>query len=217
MVGPLNNAVTQTPAVVRQPKQARARATRQKLLAATLTVLEQQGIERVSTNQIALRAGVNIASLYKYFPDKYAILKELALEFSRKQTDLICQYLHAAPLDAPLESVCHGLVDALINGTRHDRALVQLQRSLLVIPELHSAYRLSNEEIGDAMKPFLKQWGIKLSPARLKVAMICLGETCGALQDLALSRDERYDPAVIAELKFVLTAYYEQQRTSAKG
>ena len=199
-------------------KQERARVTRNKILAATREILQETGIEKVSTHLIDKQAGVNLASLYKYFPNKYEILKVLAFEFSARQTGLICEYLNNAPLETPLKNVCHGLVDALINGTRNDRALVQLQRALIVMPELHEAYRLSNIDIADAMKPFLKQWGIRMTKPQLEVAMTCLGEACGALQDLALSRDANYDEAVIDELKLLLTAYYEARMTpSAKS
>jgi AcrR family transcriptional regulator len=39
--------------------------------------LRKAGYEAMTTNQVAERAGVNIASLYQYFPNKQAILGEL--------------------------------------------------------------------------------------------------------------------------------------------
>lgn len=183
--------------------------TRQRILEAALGELAAGGLEKLSTNRIARRASVNIATLYKHFDNKYEILTELALGFSRKQSDLICRRLSATPLDATIETVCGGLVDALVDGTRGEKALAHLQRALMVIPELQSAYRLTNVEIAKAMSPFLERWGIRLEAAQLEVAMASVGEACAALQDLALSRDPRYDPQVIDELKLMLTAYYQ--------
>ena len=40
-------------------------------------ILIRQGAGRLTTNRIADRAGVNIASLYQYFPGKHAIIAEL--------------------------------------------------------------------------------------------------------------------------------------------
>jgi len=198
------------------PKQKRALQTRQRILDAALELLEQAGIERISTNQIARRAGVNIASLYKYFPDKYSILHELAQAFGQQQADLICNYLASTPLEMPIKVVCDGLVDAVIEGTRGGKALVQLQRSLIASPALLQAYRDTNQEIGQALMPFLRQWGIALTGKRLEMAMLCVGETFSALQDLALSRDANYDQAVVDELKLILSAYY-QARSSSDG
>ena len=105
--------------------------------------------------------------------------------------------------------MCNGLVDAVIEGTRGGKALVQLQRSLIASPELLEAYRATNYEIGKSMLPFLRHWGIKLEGAALEMTMLCIGENFSALQDLALSRDADYDQAVVEELKLILRAYYE--------
>ncbi len=192
-----------------QPQQKRALQTRQRILDAALELLETGGIEKISTNLIARHGGVNIASLYKYFPDKYTILHELAQAFGQKQADLVCAYLENTDLQASIKDVCDGLVDAVIEGTRGGQALVQLQRSLIASPELIEAYRATNHEIGKALLPFLRRWGIKLEGAALEMAMLCIGETFSALQDLALSRDANYDQAVVEELKLILCAYYE--------
>lgn len=195
-----------------RPRQRRALRTRRKILDAALELLETASIDRISTNQIARRAEVNIASVYQYFADKYAILNELALDFGQRQADLICDYLDHADREASIESVCDGLVDAVIEGTRGGRAPVQLQRSLIVSPELLAAYRATNHAIGRSMRPFLNRWGIRVSAAELDLIMLCLGEAFGALQDLALARDPNYDPAVIDELKRLLAAYYRARQ-----
>ena len=137
------------------------------------------------------------------------ILHELAQAFGQKQSDLICAYLETTDLQSPIETVCNGLVDAVIEGTRGGKALVQLQRSLIASPELLEAYRATNYEIGKSMLPFLRHWGIKLEGAALEMTMLCIGENFSALQDLALSRDADYDQAVVEELKLILRAYYE--------
>jgi AcrR family transcriptional regulator len=59
------------------PRQARARATVEALLQATADILKRDGYAKLTTNRIAERAGVNIASLYQYFPGKEAIVAEL--------------------------------------------------------------------------------------------------------------------------------------------
>ncbi len=44
---------------------------------ACLQILEQEGPERLTTQRIADVAGINIASLYQYFPNKEAILADV--------------------------------------------------------------------------------------------------------------------------------------------
>ncbi|MEV5594619.1 TetR/AcrR family transcriptional regulator [Streptomyces sp. NPDC052496] len=61
----------------KQPRQARAEATRQRILTAAAHVFAEYGYAAGTTNRIAERAQVSIGSLYQYYPNKDAILVEL--------------------------------------------------------------------------------------------------------------------------------------------
>lgn len=61
----------------KQPRQARAAATRQRILTAAAHVFAEYGYAAGTTNRIAERARVSIGSLYQYYPNKDAILVEL--------------------------------------------------------------------------------------------------------------------------------------------
>jgi len=61
----------------KSPRQERARSTVDAILQATAYILKKQGYAGLTTNRIAEKAGVNIASLYQYFPNKEAIVAEL--------------------------------------------------------------------------------------------------------------------------------------------
>jgi AcrR family transcriptional regulator len=56
------------------PTQARAWATYAAILEAAARILEQRGYEALTTNHVAAEAGVGIASLYEYFPNKQSIV-----------------------------------------------------------------------------------------------------------------------------------------------
>jgi AcrR family transcriptional regulator len=62
----------------RRPRQARARATVEAILTAAGILLVERGWAACTTNHVAERAGVSIGSLYKYFPNKEAIVAEVA-------------------------------------------------------------------------------------------------------------------------------------------
>ena len=61
----------------KQPRQERSRFTVDAILEAAADILVRDGYDRLTTNRIADRAGVNVASLYQYFPGKDAIVAEL--------------------------------------------------------------------------------------------------------------------------------------------
>lgn len=69
----------------KSPRQERSIATVEAILEAATDILIRQGASRLTTNRIAERAGVNIASLYQYFPGKQAIIAELQRRHGAKE------------------------------------------------------------------------------------------------------------------------------------
>jgi AcrR family transcriptional regulator len=67
----------------KEPVQERSRELRNSLLQAATYVLKKEGPYGFTTNKVADRAGVNIASLYQYYPNKESLLFHLVeLEWS---------------------------------------------------------------------------------------------------------------------------------------
>lgn len=59
------------------PSQERSRATVDAIMQASTYILNKSGWSGLNTNAIAERAGINISSLYQYFPNKQAIIAEM--------------------------------------------------------------------------------------------------------------------------------------------
>src|SRR5438876_1957637 len=59
------------------PSQARGKERVRVILAAALDLFKQRGLEEVTTNDIAHAAGIPIGSLYRYYPNKDAIVVAL--------------------------------------------------------------------------------------------------------------------------------------------
>lgn len=58
----------------REPGQDRSRATLQSIMDASASLITEFGLDAVSMTQIATVAGMSKASLYRYFPNKQALL-----------------------------------------------------------------------------------------------------------------------------------------------
>jgi AcrR family transcriptional regulator len=65
--------------VRRNPVQERSNDTVQQILAATSVLLEQKPSQELTTSRIAVEAGISIGGLYRFFPDKQAILDAIAV------------------------------------------------------------------------------------------------------------------------------------------
>jgi len=93
----------------KQPRQARSRATVDAILEGTARVLVREGYDRASTNRIAEAAGVNIASLYQYFPSKEALVAALIDRHLGEIQGVLARNL-AVLVDAPLPLAVRSLV-----------------------------------------------------------------------------------------------------------
>ncbi len=75
-----------------KPQQARAKRTYEAILAAAAQLLVEVGVERISTNLVAERAGITVPALYRYFPNKYAVLNALGAALMDKQNTIFQQW-----------------------------------------------------------------------------------------------------------------------------
>jgi AcrR family transcriptional regulator len=70
----------------RHPKQDRSREIVRAIQQAGLRILESEGSDNLTTNRVAELAGVSIGSLYRYYPNKEAIIADVYE--ARTQSDL---------------------------------------------------------------------------------------------------------------------------------
>lgn len=118
----------------KSPSQERARATVDAILQAGAYILVKDGWEKFTTNRVAERAGVNIASLYQYFPNKESIAVELQrrhIETGRTAyPNMIRQLRSQASLRAALKILIDGAVaEHRINPRLHKVFTEELPRA----------------------------------------------------------------------------------------
>ena len=119
----------------KSPRQARAQRTVGFILDAAAYILAEQGLAGFTTNRVAERAGVNIASLYQYFPNKAAILEALQARHTSRpdQPDAVSQRgrLTALPLPQMLRALVDGaLAEHADNPAMHRTLLIALPRTV---------------------------------------------------------------------------------------
>jgi len=102
-------SVTQSPNLVRPAKQARSRATRDRLLAAGRELLERGAFEETHVADIARNAGCSVGAFYQRFPDKegfFTVLIETAVAEIVADANLfaINESRSGAPIQETLEN-----------------------------------------------------------------------------------------------------------------
>jgi AcrR family transcriptional regulator len=61
------------------PVQGRSTDTVQHILEATSALLEKEPLEQITTSRVAAEAGVSVGGLYRFFPDKQALIDAIAV------------------------------------------------------------------------------------------------------------------------------------------
>lgn len=109
----------------KQPRQARAELTRQRILTAAAHVFAEYGYAAGTTNRIAQEARISIGSLYQYYPNKDAILAELLTRHLDDGGDAV-ELPAEDELPDSFEEIIRTLVRPLIGNHLDDPRLLRL-------------------------------------------------------------------------------------------
>jgi AcrR family transcriptional regulator len=110
----------------KKPQQRRSRVTIDTIFEATIQVLLAQGLDGVTTIQIADRAGVSVGSLYQYFPNKGALLAAVVKRHVSQVADstiAACNSVHRKPIREMCAAMMSAFVDAKTRRPEVSRAL----------------------------------------------------------------------------------------------
>lgn len=190
----------------RPPQQARARHTQGRLLDVAGELLAEVGIERISTNMIAARAGVSPPALYRYFGDKYAVLEALGRRLMARQNHVLEAWL-ARHAPGGIAAMADHIGDLLTDNaavTRAEPGAVWILRALHATPRLvHvrlESHRHVTGRLVDACAPHLAHVDPETLWARLRLAV-----ELGFAADEMLYEEQRVSAdAVIADVASML-------------
>lgn len=139
------------------PAQARSRATVDAIIQAATYILAERGWEGFTTNAIAERAGVNIGSLYQFFPNKQAVIAELQHRHAL-ETRKALQKVLKLPEQLSLREALTAIFEMLINKHRaapaiHKAIAEELPGTLRCMPEDKDALQ---PQILEYLRPFIR-------------------------------------------------------------
>lgn len=191
----------------RKPSQERSRDRVERILDATATLLIDTAADKITTAAIAETAGVPIGSVYQYFPNKLAILAELARrvmeEVDAKTASLIAADFGVLPWDQAIDRA----IDATIEGYATQPGYVQLLLSIRPTPEFRAITDESNQRVA-AMLAFHPALQSLIPPDRIELVTRAAIQAANSLQDWALSEDDALRRnQIISEMKTLLKGY----------
>jgi AcrR family transcriptional regulator len=166
----MENVATERQTKLKRPSQARSVATFANILRASTDIIVERGVQGLNTNVVADRAGVNIGTVYHYFPDKTAILVELFRidqEYRNKPlTEKLVEICEAADLDQWADEMFALSVELRESSP----ATTQLRRAFRAVPELVEIDRDETERYVDFISVRLRDRFRGLNEERARAA-----------------------------------------------
>lgn len=148
------------------PRQGRARDTVDVVLEAAAQLLEATGEAGFNTNAVAERAGVSIGTLYRYFPDKKAILRALALRETEAHRDRVMAALGGDRGVARDRAMIRAFVQAFAGRHRARRIAASALLASADHAELAAKFALAEAGLKDASgRPLTRVQAFVLSRA----------------------------------------------------
>lgn len=99
----------------KSPRQARSKATVDAILGATIQVLIADGSARLTTTQVARRAGVSVGTMYQYFPHREALLYAVTQRYLSEVAEAVetaADSCRGQPLAEAADTLVRSYVDA---------------------------------------------------------------------------------------------------------
>ena len=190
------------------PTQARSRERLRRVLDAADAVLAGEGANAFTTNRIADLGQIPVGSVYRYFPDKEAIVIALALRYWSDLEDLVAA---AAEIDErePLEDPGAVVIDALAAGFRARPGFLALWYGGLRSEQVRDATRPTRSAIARSVERILAvHWPDAPPQARAEAARMVVLTGDGLLREASRS-DPTGDEQLLGETKLMLDAYLQ--------
>jgi AcrR family transcriptional regulator len=100
----------------KMPLQARSKAMVDTILDATARVLVERGYAKTNTNVVAELAGISVGSLYRYYPNKNALITALQERHVAKMLGVFADITANMTPDGSLAGDLQALIDALVGA-----------------------------------------------------------------------------------------------------
>jgi len=207
-------ALTTTGQVRNEPVQARSSERIGALLDAASAVVAEVGIERLTTAMVAERAGASIGTVYRYFPDRIAVLGAMSLRGFERFLRLSAEKLEAtAPTG--IEAAFGCLIDATVELHRTEPGFTSIRLSdQIALPEVDGGTAAAARVSGPLAAIFVDELGVTDDGSLADTLDVAL-TIADALIVRAFIADPKGDAAAIAACRQVVSGYLAGASVSA--
>lgn len=210
----MNEAITDVDLLAKhQPRQARAKRTYELILSSAADLLLEVGVERISTNLIAERAGVTVPALYRYFPNKYAVIHTLGTNLMERQNTAFHEWLSLSlehyGLDGLIARSSEGLM-VVYQATREETAGIEIFHALRAMVPLREQRAASRRRASNYLTQQVAEWlAVEVTPELALKARVTVDVACGLIET-ALEDDLSDPEPVLREGAAMIIAHWSR-------
>ena len=200
MISIVENPVSYAPSTpIRvEPVQARSAARVGALLDAACQTMHEVGYEQLTTAMVAERAGASIGTVYRYFPDRVAVLQAVAARNLERVTQALRADL-AKSAPATVNAALRTALDTLTRFFREEPGFRSLRVGDVLDIRPLAGSRGGNAEIAAVIKDYLHDaHGLRLDSAG-RVAIETAVDVVDALLGRAFMHSDRGESTVLSE------------------
>ena len=194
-----------------RPSQARSQDTFELILETAGQLLERVGFEQLTTNLICEAAGLSPPALYRYFPNNYAVLKELGDRLMRAQDDEVIAWAEAGGLtgDTFEERLAKTLAihERMVAIQREFPGGSAIGRALRAVPALQDLRFRSRDLVAGHFFRHMREIYPNTDPRRLEVVTRMTVELSYAAMEMVVEEPDR-DADIINQEVCLLFAHY---------
>jgi AcrR family transcriptional regulator len=186
-----------------EPVQARSTARLAALLDAAAAVIDEIGYERLTTAMVADRAGASIGTVYRYFPDRIAVLQALAARNSERLAARLTEEL-SADRHGSATFALHGVLAVAVELFRSEPGYKSIRVGDVLDLQPPATEVTANAAVaGMIAEALVSRFGAEDRP-ELRTTVSTAVEVIDALVARAFARHSAGDPALLDEARRVL-------------
>jgi AcrR family transcriptional regulator len=188
-----------------RPQQRRSRDKLGRILTATAELLEEYSYDELGTRLIAERAGISVGSVYRFFPDKDSIVRELLLSWLDDFTGVLDR-ASSGEIPARPGVLIDQMVDAYAEFFRREPGFRNAFYSAKRSRELEQAQRKNDHDLAARLYDLLRA-GYGPPDPDLETRCLIAVQVGDYLLGLAFRDTAGGDRAVLNETKRLLRLY----------
>lgn len=196
-----------------RPSRQRGIDTFEVILTTAGELLAEVGFERLTTNLVCQRAGLTPPALYRYFPNKYALLKELAHRLMDAQDQVVLAWLanggtrftsleESVAKNRDLQKQVNAVTRAFPGGD-------WILRALRALPVLQEVRTTSRDTIALTLFDLLREANPHTDEERLRTATRLTTQMMYAATEMVLEEPDQDEDRINEEICWMVSLYYQ--------